>query len=372
MSKRDYYEVLGLDKSSSGPEIKKAYRKLAIKYHPDKNHGNADAEAKFKEATEAYEVLSDDQKKQAYDQYGFAGVDGMGGPGFNANAFHGFEDIFGGGFETIFDSFFGGGGGGSRGRGRQQQRGSDLRFDLKVSFYDSVFGTKEEIKYRKDIACDACGGSGAKPGSNKKSCGTCGGQGQVRRNSGFFSVAQACPTCNGEGSIIEDPCPSCRGKGIEEKAQKVNVTIPAGISHGKRIRLNNQGDAAPNGGVPGDLYVYISVGSHKTFERDGHDLYCAIPISFSQAVLGCDIFVKTLDDKKIKLKVSPGTQSGKLLRIKGEGVFHLNTTRRGDMYVKLILDVPTKLSSNEKKIIKEFGLVHGENDTPTPKSLNSL
>lgn len=372
MSKRDYYEVLGVDKSATGPEVKKAYRKLAIKFHPDKNEGDASAEAKFKEATEAYEVLSDDQKKQAYDQYGFAGVDGMGGPGFNANAFHGFEDIFGGGFETIFDSFFGGGGQQRRGGGRQQQKGSDLRFDMRISFFDSVFGTKKEIKYRKDTPCDACGGSGAKPGSGKKTCGTCGGQGQVRRNSGFFSVAQACPSCGGEGQIIEDPCNSCHGRGIEEKAQKINVTIPAGISHGKRIRLGNQGDAAPKGGVPGDLYVYISVESHKSFERDGHDLYCAIPISFTQAALGSDIFVKTLDEKKIKLKVSPGTQSGKLLRIKGEGVFHLNTTRRGDMYVKFIVEIPTKLSSKEKKILKDFSDLTGENDTPDPKSLHSL
>lgn len=371
MSKRDYYEVLGVEKSAASPEIKKAYRKLAIKFHPDKNQGDASAEAKFKEATEAYEVLSDDQKKQAYDQYGFAGVDGMGGPGFNANAFHGFEDIFGGGFETIFDSFFGGGGQ-RRSRGRQQQRGSDLRYDIRVSFYDSVFGTKKEIKYRKDSTCDSCGGTGAKPGSAKKTCGTCGGQGQVRRNSGFFSVAQACPTCGGQGTIIEDPCNSCHGRGIVEKAQKLNVTIPAGISHGKRIRMNNQGDAAPNGGVPGDLYVYISVDSHSSFERDGHDLYCAIPISFPQAAIGSEIYVKTLDEKKIKLKISPGTQSGKLLRIKGEGVFQLNSPRRGDMYVKLVVEVPTRLSSKEKKILKEFADLHGETDSPEPKPLHSL
>ncbi|MBN2834979.1 MAG: molecular chaperone DnaJ [Candidatus Delongbacteria bacterium] len=370
MSKRDYYEVLGVEKSAPNAEIKKAYRKLAIKYHPDKNAGDDSAEAKFKEATEAYEVLSDEQKRQAYDQYGFAGVDGMGGPGFNANAFHGFEDIFGGGFETIFDSFFSGGQ--SRGRSRQQQRGSDLRYDIRISFFESVFGTKKEIKYRKDAVCDSCGGTGAKPGSNKKTCGTCGGQGQVRRNSGFFSVAQTCPTCGGKGTIIEDPCNSCHGKGIEEKSQTLNVTIPAGISHGKRIRLNNQGDSAPNGGSPGDLYVYINVESHKFFERDGNDLYCAIPISYTQAVLGSDVYVKTLDDKKIKLKISPGTQSGKLLRIKGEGVFYLNTTRRGDMYVKLIVEIPEKISSKEKEILKNFAAVHGENESPEPKELHTL
>jgi len=371
LSKRDYYEVLGVDKSASSPEIKKAYRKLAIKYHPDKNAGDATAEAKFKEATEAYEVLSDDQKKQAYDQYGFAGVDGMGGPGFNANAFHGFEDIFGGGFETIFDSFFGGGGQ-RRSRGRQQQKGSDLRYDLRITFFESVFGTKKEIKYRKDTPCETCDGTGAKSGSNKKTCGTCGGQGQVRRNSGFFSVAQACPTCGGEGTIIENPCESCHGRGIQEKAQKLNVTIPAGISHGKRIRLGDQGDAAPKGGVPGDLYVYISVESHGTFERDGHDLYCALPISITQAALGCELFVKTLDDKKIKLKVSPGTQSGRLLRIKGEGVYHLNTTRRGDMYVKLIVNIPTKLSSKDKSLLKDLSESMGENSSPDPIPLHTL
>jgi len=370
LSKRDYYEVLGVDKSASSADIKKAYRKLAIKYHPDKNQGDANAEAMFKEATEAYEVLSDEQKKQAYDNYGFAGVDGMGGPGFNANAFHGFEDIFGGGFETIFDSFFGGGQ--RRGHSRQQQKGSDLRYDLRVSFYDSVFGTKVEIKYRKDTQCEVCSGTGAKAGSNKKTCTMCGGQGQVRRNSGFFSVAQTCPTCGGEGSIIEDPCNNCNGKGFEEKPHKLNVTVPAGISHGKRIRLSNQGDAAPKGGIPGDLYVYISVEPHEYFERDGQDLYCLIPITFTQAALGCDIYVKTLDEKKIKLKVNPGTQSGKLLRIKGEGVYYLNSTRRGDMYVKLMVEVPTKLSTKEKKILKDFADAHGENESPEPKALNSL
>lgn len=368
-AKRDYYEVLGVEKSAPEADIKKAYRKLAIKYHPDRNQGDADAEVKFKEATEAYEVLSDSSKRQAYDQFGHAGVDGMGGPGFNSSAFHGFEDIFGGGFETIFDSFFGGGG---RRQSRGPQRGSDLRYDLSISFYDSVYGTKQELKYRKSNPCDTCNGTGAKPGTSKRTCGTCGGSGQVRRNSGFFSVAQACPSCRGEGKIIEDPCTSCRGQGITEKTQTLNVTIPAGISHGKRIRLEGQGDASSAGGRPGDLYVYINVKPHESFEREGNDLYCAIPISFTQAALGAEILVHTLDEKKIKLKITNGTQNGKLLRVKGAGVPYLHSSRKGDLYVKIMVVVPEKLSSKEKSILKDFAKAHGESESPKPVPLRNL
>lgn len=370
MAKRDYYEVLGIDKSSSADEIKKAYRKLAIKFHPDRNQDNPEAEKSFKEATEAYEVLSDEQKKAAYDQYGFAGVDGMGGPSFNSQAFSGFEDIFGD-MSSIFGSFFGGGGGG-RGRTRTP-RGHDLRYDVEISFKDSAFGVEHEIEYERNSGCPQCGGSGAEAGSSKKTCPDCGGAGQVRRSQGFFSVASTCTRCNGEGVTIENPCKNCRGQGIVKKSQKVKVKIPAGISSGKRIRLEGQGDAPARGGINGDLYVYIHVENHQYFERDNYDLYCMVPIAFTQAALGTDIYVRTLDEKKIKLKVAAGTQTGKVLRIRGEGIPILHGGgKRGDMYVKLHVEVPKRLSTKEKSLLKEFSDRYGEKEEPVPLTLKEL
>ncbi len=375
MSKRDYYEVLEIEKNATPDEIKKAYRKLAIKYHPDRNQNSTDAEAKFKEATEAYEVLSDSEKKQAYDQYGFAGVDNMGGPGFNASAFSGFEDIFGGDFSNIFESFFGGGMGGSRGGGRRggPARGSDLRYDLEVDFKDAVYGDKVDVEFYKNSSCDVCHGSGASAGTETRTCPTCGGSGQVRRSSGFFSIASPCSTCHGEGTIIENPCTACHGKGVQKKRQKLKVSIPAGIAPGKRIRLDSQGDAGPKGGPAGDLYVYIHIKDHESFERDGYDLYCAIPISFTQAALGGEIFVRTLDDKKIKLKIPAGTQTGKVLRIRNEGVPVLHGSgRKGDLYVKLQIMTPKKLSSKEKEILKDFSKEYGVESEPEPIRLKDL
>ncbi|MDA3850646.1 MAG: molecular chaperone DnaJ [Spirochaetaceae bacterium] len=374
MAKRDYYEVLGVEKSSTPEEIKKAYRKLAIKYHPDKNQGNAESEQIFKEATEAYEVLSDEKKRKAFDQFGFAGVDGMGGPSFNQSAFTGFEDIFGD-FSSIFDTFFGGGGmGGHSGGGRGRiHRGQDLRFDMTISFNEAVYGVKKEIEFNRDAPCGTCHGSGAASGSGAKTCSSCGGSGQVRRSSGFFSIASNCPSCNGNGTIIENPCGECHGTGTQRKSQKVKVSIPAGIDGGKRIRLDGQGSAAPQGGVPGDLYVYINVKPHDFFERDSNDLLCAVPISVSQAILGAEIFVRTLDDKKRKLKVASGTPSGKILRIRGEGIPMLHGNgRKGDLYVKLIVEIPKRISSKEKSLLKEWAEVHGEQDSPNPFSLNEL
>ncbi|OQY35167.1 MAG: molecular chaperone DnaJ [Spirochaetaceae bacterium 4572_59] len=375
MSKRDYYEVLEIEKNAAPDEIKKAYRKLAIKYHPDRNQNSTDAEHKFKEATEAYEILSDAQKKQAYDQYGFAGVDNMGGAGFNASAFSGFEDIFGGDFSGIFDSFFGGGMGGRQSGGgrRGPARGSDLRYDLEVEFKDAVYGDKVEVEYYKQKVCDVCHGSGASSGTGTKTCPSCGGSGQVRRNSGFFSIASPCSTCHGEGTIIENPCSACHGKGVVKDRQKLKVTIPAGIAPGKRIRLDSQGDAGPKSGPAGDLYVYIHIKDHDSFERDGYDLYCAIPISFPQAALGGEIFVRTLDDKKIKLKVAAGTQTGKVLRIRNEGVPVLHGSgRKGDMYVKLQIVTPKKLNSKQKELLKQFGENYGLDAEPDPIRLKDL
>ncbi len=372
MSKRDYYEVLGVGKDAGADEIKKAYRKLAVKFHPDRNQDSPDAEAKFKEATEAYEVLSDEKKRQAYDQFGFAGVDNMGGPTFNASAFRGFEDLFGenfGGFGDIFESFFGGGGGGRSRRGGRS-RGSDLRHDIRIDFEHAVFGKEVEIEYERLKACDECHGSG---GEGVRTCSQCGGSGQVRRNSGFFSIATACPACGGEGTVIDNPCRSCGGAGTVHSKQKLKVTIPQGMDPDRRIRLEGQGNFGSKGAPPGDLYVYIHVRPHQHFERHDYDLYCVIPISMTQAALGGEIWVRTLDKKRIKLKVPSGTQDGKMLRIRGEGVPVLNAGgRRGDLYVKLKVEVPVRLTGKEKDILKQFSDVHGEVDEPAPVKLKDL
>lgn len=375
MAKRDYYEVLGVQKNASKDDIKKAYRKLAVKYHPDQNAGNPEAEDKFKEATEAYEVLANDQKRQAFDQFGFAGLEGMGAGGGAhdfSSVFHDFEDIFGD-FSGIFDSFFGGGSRRRRGGGERVQRGSDLRYNLEISFKEAVFGSKKEISYRKHNACSACNGIGAESGSGKKMCPSCGGSGQVRRSSGFFSIASTCPTCGGDGYVIENPCGTCNGTGLEEKSQKIKVTIPPGIESGKRINIPKQGDAGPNGGPPGDLYVYISVIPHAYFERNGNDLYCMVPVTISQAALGTEIFVKTLDDKKLKLKIPSGTQNGKILRIRNEGVPYLhNQNRRGDLYIKIFVETPKKLNSKAKQLLQEIGEILGEEQTPSPIPLSEI
>jgi molecular chaperone DnaJ len=369
VAKRDYYEVLGVQKGASKDDIKKAYRKLAIQYHPDKNPGNKEAEEKFKEATEAYEVLSDDQKKAAYDQFGFAGVEGMGGGGGQgySHAFHDFEDLFGD-FSGIFDSFFGG-------AGRRQSRsgppqGANLRYDLEIPFQDAVFGTKAEIQFAHNESCGACRGSGAVGGSGRKVCSTCAGSGQVRRSQGFFSIASPCPSCGGEGFMIENPCKECGGSGVQKKRRKIAVTIPAGIEDGKRVVIPGQGDAGQNGGPAGDLYVFIHVNGHEHFERDGNDLYCAVPISMTQAALGAELLVTTLDGKKIKVKIPAGMQNGKMLRIRDEGIPAGN--RRGDLYIKVIVKIPAKLSRRGKELLEELSKVEGEESAPKPIPLAEL
>jgi len=375
VAKRDYYEVLGVQRGSSIDEIKKAYRKVAVANHPDRNPGDKAAEERFKEATEAYEILADDKKRQAYDQFGFAGVEGMGAGGGAqdfSHAFHDFEDIFGD-FGGIFEQFFGGGGrrrGGSR--RENVQRGSDLRYDLEISFIDAVFGTKAEVSYPKEIGCDRCSGSGAEPGSGSKTCPTCGGAGQVRRSSGFFSIASTCPTCSGEGTIVEKPCSKCGGSGLLKKNQKINVNIPAGVDDGRRIRIPEQGDAGPRGGPPGDLYVVIRVRAHEFFERDGFDVYCVIPITYTQAALGTELHVPTLDQKKVKVKIPSGTQNNKILRLRNEGIPQANSGRRGDMYIRILVTVPQRLSSREKSLLKELAELEGDNTTPQPVPLADL
>jgi len=375
MAKKDLYDVLGVPKGAPKDEVKKAYRRLAIAYHPDRNPGSKDAEEKFKEATEAYEILADDRKRQAYDQYGFAGLSGMGGPSQQdfSTIFQGFEDIFGD-FSGFFDSFFGGGGARRRSSPRGGgQRGSDLRYDLEISFYDAAFGTRVDVSYPRSERCETCAGSGADKGSGRKLCPTCGGSGQVRRNSGFFSIASACPACGGEGEIIERPCGECRGSGVQKRTRKIKVTIPAGIEDGKRLSLAGQGDAGSNGAPDGDLYVFIHVTAHPHFERDGTDLYCAIPIQMTQAALGAEVLVPTLDDKTVRVSVPAGTQHGRVLRLRGEGVPELhNPSRRGDLYIRVMVRVPTKIPARGKELLRELAEVVGEEKTPSPIPLSEL
>ncbi len=377
MAKRDYYEVLGVSKTATPEELKKAYRKLAIQNHPDKNPGDSAAEARFKEAAEAYEVLADPQKRQTYDQFGFAGLEGLGEAGGGGqHGFRDFDDIFGD-FGDIFGSFFGGGGSG-RARTRRSREpgkvpGSDLRYDLEISFETAAFGDKLEIEYMKHVACSACSGSGAEKGGGFTTCPTCGGSGQVRRSSGFFSIASTCPTCSGTGFVIDKPCKVCGGSGLARKRQKIKVTIPAGIEHGKRIHIPGQGDAGKNGGPAGDLYVYIVVRPHEYFERRNFDVYCAVPISAAQAALGDEISVKTLAGKQAKIKIPAGTQNGKVLRLRGEGIPHLhNNNRTGDMYIQIHIVTPSKLSGEVKKLYQQLLETEGADRSPSPIPLKEL
>ena len=380
-AKRDYYEVLGLQKGASADEIKRAYRKLAVKYHPDRNPGNKEAEEKFKEATEAYEILSDDQKRPLYDQYGFAGVDGNsgfgGGGGFSgSHAFHDFSDLFGGmggGFSDIFEGIFGGGRSSSRrSNPNAPQQGQSLRYDLDISFKDAVYGTKAEVKFTHNESCSECHGTGAAKGGSRKTCSMCGGSGQVRRQAGFFAVQQTCPTCRGEGTVIDKPCSHCRGSGVEEKSKRVTLNIPAGVDDGKRIAIHGEGDAGKNGGPAGDLIVVLHVEGHTYFERSAQDLYCAVPVTMAQAALGETVFITTLDGKKIEFKLPPGTQNGKLLRIKNEGVPVLNSGRKGDLYIKIIVQVPSHMSSKQKELLEEYSRLDNATTSPQPIPLSSL
>ena len=342
MSKRDYYEVLGVDKQTEAKEIKKAYRRVAMKYHPDRNPDDPDAENKFKEASEAYEILSDNQKRAAYDQYGHAGVDPqMGGSG-GGN----FSDIFG---DVIVDIF---GVGGGRGRGGPQ-RGSDLRYNLDLSLEQAVHGDTLKIRVPTLVICQVCDGSGAKKGSSPVTCGTCNGQGQVRMTQGFFSVQQTCPNCHGRGTVIKDPCQACHGQGRVEETKTLSVKVPPGVDNGDRIRLSGEGEASPDGGPAGDLYVQVSVRDHAIFERDGKHLYCDVPISFPDAVLGGELEVPTLDGR-VKLKIPSETQTGKMFRLRGKGVVPVRGGSAGDLMCRVVIETPVKLSKEQTELVKQL------------------
>ncbi|MCG8379638.1 MAG: molecular chaperone DnaJ [Proteobacteria bacterium] len=344
--KRDYYDVLGVSKNADEAELKKAYRRLAMKYHPDRNEGDAKAEEKFKEAKEAYDVLSDGQKRAAYDQFGHAGVDtsAAGAGGFGQGA--GFGDIF----DSVFGDIFGAGGG--RG-GSRVYRGADLRYNLELSLEDAVSGTTVKIRIPKMVECGTCKGSGAKKGSSPVNCPTCDGHGQVRMQQGFFSVQQTCPQCRGQGKIINDPCNTCRGQGRVRDNKTISVKVPEGVDNGDRIRLSGEGEAGENHGPAGDLYVHISVKDHPIFVREGTDLYCDVPISFATAALGGELEVPTLDGK-VKLKIPPETQSGKLFRLRSKGVRSVRSSSKGDLLCRVMVETPVKLNSKQKELLKQL------------------
>ncbi|MGD8176048.1 molecular chaperone DnaJ [Marinimicrobium sp. ARAG 43.8] len=363
MAKRDYYEVLGVSKGVSAAELKKAYRRVAMKHHPDRNPGDKASEDKFKEASEAYEVLSDDQKRAAYDQFGHAGVDQSGGMGGGAGAggFGSFSDIFG----DVFGDIFGGGAG--RGRGGAS-RGADLRYNLELSLEDAVKGTSVQIKVPTLVACEVCDGSGARKGSSPKTCTTCGGMGQVRMQQGFFSVQQACPTCRGKGTVITDPCGSCHGQGRVEQTKTLSVKVPAGVDTGDRIRLSGEGEAGAEGGPAGDLYVEVRVKPHEIFQRDGADLYCEVPVDFVDAALGGELEVPTLDGR-VKLKVPAETQTGKLFRLRNKGVTPVRGGPRGDLMCRVVVETPVDLTSKQKELLREFqGTMKGGKNSPRQRS----
>ena len=373
MSKRDYYEVLGVSKTATQDELKKAYRKLARKYHPDLNKDNEEAAEKFKECNEAYSVLSDDQKRAQYDQFGHAAFEngGKGGGGGFGGA-GGFGGFGGSGMEDIFDMFFGGQGG--RGGSRTKtgpQRGADLRFDLEITFEEAAFGLEKEINLYRDETCDHCHGEGAEPGSKVESCPECNGTGYVRftQNTMFGQMVneRPCSRCKGEGKIISEPCKECRGKGTVKRNKKLKVKIPAGVDNGSRLRVSGEGEAGAKGGPNGDLYVYLYVKPHKFFERDGTTVLCEVPINIVQATLGADIKVPTLDGQ-VTMKVPEGTQPGKVLRLKGKGIPSLRGGSRGDQLVRIKVVVPTKLSDKQKDALRKFADISKDNINPEEKS----
>ncbi len=343
--KRDYYEVLGVERNASEGDLKSAYRRLALQHHPDRNPGDKQAEDKFKEASEAYEVLRDPQKRNIYDQYGHQGLEGSGFSGFG-----GFDDIFSS-FGDIFEDFFGFS---SRSRSRTRaRRGADLRYDLSLDFMDGAFGTEKEIKLNKTESCPECSGSGAKPGTEMETCRQCQGAGQVSRSQGFFTVRTTCHVCKGAGRTIPHPCRECSGAGQIRISKKVSVKIPAGVDNGSRLRLTGEGESGTHGGPPGDLYVFIHVEAHDFFERNDTDIICRVPISFVQAALGAEIEVPTLTGKKV-LKITKGTQPGDIFRFRGEGIPSLRYKHRGDQIIQVNIKTPTNLTKKQKSLLRDF------------------
>jgi len=363
--KMDYYEVLQVERTASDGELKVAYRKLAMQFHPDRNPNNPEAEERFKQCSEAYQVLSDPDKRAAYDRYGHAGVSGAGPGGFNGgNPFQGqgdLGDIFGDLFGEMFNM------GGNR-RASRAQRGRDLKFDMRLEFEEAVFGVEREISIRRAEVCEDCSGTGSEGSKQPETCQQCGGRGQVRSQQGFFSVARTCPVCSGTGSVVRNPCKICRGDARIQREHKILVKVPAGVEQDTRIRYSGEGDAGRFGGPGGDLYVVLEVKAHKFFERDGDDLHCVIPVSFPQASLGTELEIATLEGKET-LKVPEGTQSGKEFKLKGKGVPHLNSHGKGDLIVEVRVQTPNKLNKQQKELLKQLAETMTVENTPSSRGL---
>jgi molecular chaperone DnaJ len=353
----DYYDLLGLKKGADAAEIKKGYRKMAMKYHPDQNKDNPEAEEKFKKVNEAYDVLKDDQKRAAYDRYGKSAFEN-GGMGSGAGGgFSGFNGANAGGFSDIFEEMFGdmmGGGRARGGYGGGAARGSDIQYQLNISLHDAFKGVEKSIRVPTWETCDTCDGDGAKPGTKPKVCGTCNGVGRVRAQQGFFTVERTCPTCNGEGQVIEEKCGSCAGQGRMRTSKTLNVNIPAGIEEGRRIRLSGEGEAGVKGGPAGDLYVLIGITSHRFYSREGANLHCRVPVSMTDASLGGTIKVPTIEGGKAEVKVPAGTQTGQQFRLKGKGMSVVRSSSRGDAYIEIFVETPVNLSARQKDLLKEF------------------
>lgn len=375
----DYYEELGTTKGASQEEIKKAYRKSALKYHPDKNQGDPEAEKRFKKISEAYEILSDENKRRIYDQYGADAAKGasMGGGGGHGGfstmeeALHTFMGAFGGGGggqESIFDSFFGGGGGFDGGSSSGYRQGSSKKMNLNLSFEEAIRGVEKEVSLNNYAHCNSCDGSGAATASSIKTCSKCGGRGQVHQSRGFFSMATTCPGCHGKGKTITDPCKACHGEGRVKKKQNTTIKVPAGIDSGMQMKMSGYGDAGEGGGPSGDLYVYINVAPHKFFQRDGDDLLIEVPITFSEAALGSKKEIPTALGGALKLTIPEGTQSGKVLKIKNEGVSNVHGQGKGDMLVKLIVETPVDLNEKQKEVLKEFASLEKDHNSPRKKT----
>ena len=362
MAKRDFYDILGVSKNASPDELKSAYRKLAVKHHPDKNPGDKAAEDKFKEASEAYGILSDKEKKQNYDNFGHAAFEGGGGR--QSGGFGGFG---GADFSDIFEDFFGdfGSGGRSRGNRSSNNRGSDLRYDLSITLEEAYQGKKQDIKFSTTEKCNTCKGNGSKPGHSPDRCTQCGGNGKIRSNQGFFTVQQTCPQCNGNGEEITNPCNDCNGQGKKQASKKISVTIPKGVDDGTRIRLAGKGEAGSRGGATGDLYLFINVHSHELFKRSDENLFFEFPISIADAALGTTIEIPTIDGGKAKIKIPDGTQSGKQFRLKGKGMPFMRRGDFGDLYVQVNTEVPISLNKQQKELLEKFREIENEKYNPS-------
>ncbi|THH34692.1 molecular chaperone DnaJ [Aliishimia ponticola] len=377
MSKRDYYDVLGVSKGAGADEIKKAYRKKAKELHPDRNADNPDAEAQFKEANEAYDILKDAEKKAAYDRFGHAAFEG--GTGASAGARGGnpfgqgdFQSAFSDVFDDLFGDFMGGGGRGGGGGRQRASRGSDLRYNLRIELEDAYKGMSKTIQVPASVACDSCSGTGAEGGAEPTTCPTCSGMGKVRAQQGFFTVERTCPTCSGLGQTIKNPCKTCGGQGRVEKERSLSVNIPPGVETGTRIRLAGEGEAGMRGGPAGDLYIFIEVAQHELFERDGTNLYCRVPVSMSTAALGGSIEVPTIDGGRGRVQIPAGSQSGRQMRLRGKGMPALRGGGHGDMFIELAVETPVNLTAKQKELLKEFAALSEENNPESSSFFSSV